>query len=106
MTIDEEREALIDALVMTPLTDYGATMKDVRRTADAILAAGFQQATHEPSEADIIEQLADEVDLSEFYPNGLSEYHNAEAAVETWLRRRAARARQVGTQPTEGGERR
>lgn len=40
----DEREALIDALVMTPMADHvGTDLAPVQRTADALLAAGYRR---------------------------------------------------------------
>ncbi|MCK2024590.1 ead/Ea22-like family protein [Microbacterium sp. kSW2-24] len=48
---DDEREALIDVLVMTKLSDYAATdMSTIHQAVDAILAAGFRRSeVPEPS---------------------------------------------------------
>lgn len=49
---DEEREALIDALVMSPVSDYiFGDMTPIERSADAILAAGFRRISPVTREA-------------------------------------------------------
>ena len=52
---DDEREALIDVMVMTKLSDYAATdMSTIHQAVDAILAAGFRRTVQgEPTDAQV-----------------------------------------------------
>lgn len=95
--IEKAAKAIADACGMP----YGEAMRSdawrfMVRDAEACLAV-FEQA--QPNrDAAVLEQAADEVDLSAHYPEQLSEYHNAEAAVEAWLRARAAQIREGKTE--------
>lgn len=60
---------------------------------DGILDAAPADVLRE-HDAALIEVLAGGVDLSAFYPSGLSEFHNAEAATEAYLRERARERRE------------
>ena len=52
---DDEREALIDVMVMTKISDYAATdMSTIHQAVDAILAAGFRRPVQgEPTDTQV-----------------------------------------------------
>ncbi len=105
----DEREALIDVLVMTPMADHiGTDIAPVERTADAVLAAGYSRtpdahlaAAKAEGAAEALEEAAASVDLSAYYdpsPAGRvsTSCHLAENATRDFLRARAARLREQG----------